>query len=88
MNKNYKKIEFSAGCNIERAVNELLNYKEKEILACGKFNGTILYSDTVTLDNAYKEIIGKTKIEFDKAQQEWREITKKKSKNIRKKFLR
>lgn len=73
MNKNYKKIEFSAGCNIERAVNELLNYKEKEILACGKFNGTILYSDTVTLDNAYKEIIGKTKIEFDKAQQEWRE---------------
>lgn len=70
--EGYKKIEFNFG-NIEDAVRELLNYKEKGILAYGEFNCTMLYSDTVTLDNAYKEITGKTKAECDKAQQEWKE---------------
>jgi hypothetical protein len=70
MNKNYKKIEFQLGGTIEEAVKELLKYKEKGILACGEFNGTILYSDTITMDGAYKEITGKTKAEFDKMKQE------------------
>ena len=73
MNKNYTKIEFSLGSRIEDAVNELLQYKEKGILTCGDFNGYTLYSDTVTMDNAYMSIIGKTKAEYDKGQQEWRE---------------
>lgn len=73
MNKNYEEIDFSIGSTIEHAVNNLLRYKANGILACGKFNGTMLYSDTVTMDGAYKEITGKTKGEFDKAQQEWRE---------------
>jgi len=82
MNKQYKKIEFCVGSNIESAVKELLNYKEKGILVCGDFNGTTLYSDTVTLDGAYKEITGKTKTEFDKSQQEWRERYDKEEKGI------
>lgn len=73
MNKNYKEIEFFVGSTIERAVKELLEYKEKGILACGDFNGTTLYSDTVTLDEAYISITGKTKAQLDKEHQEWRE---------------
>jgi hypothetical protein len=73
MNKNYKKIDYFIGSTIETAVNQLLGYKEKGILACGDFNGTTLYSDTVTMDSAYLEIIGKTKAEFDKSQQEWKD---------------
>ena len=73
MNKNYREIEFTCGCTIEDAVQELLYHKENGVLACETFNGTTLYSDTVTVDNAYKEIIGKTKDEFDKSQQQWRD---------------
>jgi hypothetical protein len=73
MSKNYQKIEFYAGSNIEDAVNRLLKCKDNGILACGDFNCITLYSDIVTMDGAYKEITGKSKAEFDKAQQEWRE---------------
>lgn len=73
MNKNYKTIEFSAGCNVEEAVNKLLSYRAKGILACGPFNGHTLYSDIVTMDSAYIIITGKTKEELDKQHQEWRE---------------
>lgn len=76
MNKEYKVIEFW-GCNIEGAVNELLEYKERGILASGDFNGVVLYSDTVTMDDAYKSITGNTKEEFDlaikKQRDEWEE---------------
>lgn len=68
----YKEIEFW-GNNIDQAVQELLGYKEKGILVCCDFNGVRLYSDTVTMDNAYLEITGKTKAEFGKAQQDWRD---------------
>ncbi|WP_026883660.1 hypothetical protein [Clostridium akagii] len=70
MEKRYEKIEFTSFCDIKESVKELLSYKDKGILACGSFNGTTLYSDTVTLDSAYKDITGKTKAEFDNAQQE------------------
>ena len=73
MNKNYKEIEFLCGWNIERAVMELLEYKKNGELVCGDFNGHTLYSDTVTVDGAYLEILGKTKAEFDREQEEWRE---------------
>ena len=73
MDKNYRKIEFELGSNIEDAVNKLSYYGRRNVLVCGDFNGHTLYSDTVTLDGAYKEIIGKSKAEFDKSQQEWKE---------------
>lgn len=78
MEEKYLKADFRAGYSIEEAVNELLEYKEKGILVCGEFNGTTLYSDTVTLDSAYIEITGKSKAEFDKEQQEWRDDYKRK----------
>lgn len=64
--KEYRKIEFKWGSNLEKAVNTLLEYKEKGILAFGDFNGRRLYSDTITLDGAYIEIVGCTKDDFDK----------------------
>lgn len=73
MEKNYKEIEFMCGSDVKDAVNELLEYKKKGILVYGTFNGTNLYSDTVTMDNAYIAITGKTKEELDKEHQEWRE---------------
>ena len=73
MDKNYKKIEFLAGCSIESAVSELLEHNERGELVCGSFNGHMLYSDSVTVDDAYVKILGKTKVEFDKEQEEWRE---------------
>lgn len=64
VDKHYEKIDFPLGGSIEQAVNELLNYKKKEKLVYGKFNGVTLYSDTVTMDSAYREITGKSKAEF------------------------
>lgn len=86
MIKNYKKIEFVCGCTIERAVMELLEYKEKGKLVCGDFNGHTLYSDTVTVDGAYLEIIGKTKAEFDKSQKEWRERLRREEEEFKEKI--
>lgn len=65
MDKKYEEIDFGCGRNIESCVLELLEYKEKGELAYGVFNGHELYSDTVTLDNAYIEITGTTKEKLD-----------------------
>ncbi|GAA4880063.1 hypothetical protein GCM10023310_70310 [Paenibacillus vulneris] len=73
MNKQYLKIDFTAGSTIGSAVRKLLEYRESGILVCGEFNGVMLYSDTVTMDGAYEAITGKTKSEFDESQRKWRE---------------
>ena len=73
MNKEYKEIRFFAGCTIEHAVAELLEYKKRGELVCCSFNGHMLYSDNVTVDSAYLEIVGMTKEEFDKEQERQRE---------------
>jgi hypothetical protein len=72
MDKNYQKIEFQVGCDIQDVVNRLLKYKDSGILVYGEFNGTKLYSDTVTLDGAYMEITGKTIDEFNEALEQQR----------------
>lgn len=73
MEKKYTEIELLAGCDIETAVNELLEHKEKGKLVSVNFNGHILYSDTVTFDSAYLEIVGKTKAEWDKEREQQRQ---------------
>jgi predicted nuclease with TOPRIM domain len=73
VNKTYQEIKFYAGQSVESAVIELLGYKRGGILAKGDFNGVTLYSDTVTMDDAYKQITGKTKDEYEKMQQDWRD---------------
>lgn len=70
MDKKYKEIDFMAGSKIADCVEELLSYKAKGKLVYGNFNGVTLYSDTVTMDGAYKEITGMSKVEFDKMTQE------------------
>jgi ribosomal protein S25 len=83
---NYKEIDLWAGCTIEQAFKILLDYKNKGELVYCNFNGVMLYSDKVdldTLDDAYKQITGKTKIEYEKAQQEWRNDYDKKEKEFK-----
>ena len=62
MDKNYRKIEFSAIQSIESAVKELKEHKD---LVCGSFNGQMLYSDIDDVDSAFKKVTGRTKAEFD-----------------------
>lgn len=77
MNKDYKEIKLYAGCSIKIAVAKLLEYRERGELACCNFNEHMLYSDTVTVDGAYLEIVGMTKKEFDKEQERQREEDRK-----------
>lgn len=65
MEKNYIKIEFYGGENIESAVNILRRHRERGELVYGEFNGEKLYSDIDDVDSAYLKITGKTKKDFD-----------------------
>lgn len=65
MEKKYEEIDFICGYTIRDCVNELIKYKYKGRFVYGVFNGHKLYSDTVTLDSAYKQITGLTKKEYD-----------------------
>lgn len=65
MEKEYEQIKLPLGSTIEQVVNELLRFKREEKLVSFRFNGITLYSDTVTMDDAHKQITGKTKTEFD-----------------------
>ena len=65
--------------SIEHAVAELREqYHRFGRKVCMEFNGTILYSDTVTVDNAYMAICGKSKAELDRQQEEWRDEQRRK----------
>lgn len=65
-------INYRYGNTIESAVKTLQEYKERGESVFIEFNGHKLYSCDVTMNSAYQEITGKTKAEFDKAQEEWR----------------
>jgi hypothetical protein len=66
MDKVYEKVNLPLGSTIEEAVEILLSYQLKGNLAYTIFNGAVLYSDTVTINDAYIRILGMTKTEFDK----------------------
>lgn len=63
--KDYELIDAFAGTTIDDAVQTLTEYRSAGKLACINFNGVMLYSDTVTLDGAYKAITDMTKTEFE-----------------------
>lgn len=74
--KNYIFIDCFCGMTIDDAVYELKKWKPEDHngqKAAMKFNDKILYSDTVTIDNAYKLLTGKTKAEYDEEERKWRE---------------
>lgn len=66
----YKEIQFSMAGTLEDAVKDLLHYRVNGKLVYGEFNGVYLYSDTVTMEEAYKKVFGFTKEELDKEQRE------------------
>lgn len=76
MDEEYYKLDYCG--NLENAVYKLQdwNNKYKNRKACIMFNGYKLCSDTVTMDSAYVEVLGKTKAEFDaekrKQREEWK----------------
>lgn len=78
MEKKYIQIE--ALNNLEDAVLELIKYpiEHKGRLACCYFNGQMLYSDTVSLDSAYKAITEMAYFDFKEMLRSQREIIKKK----------
>ena len=57
----YKEIEYFG--HLDGCINELLRYKAKGELVSINFNGHMLYSDTITVDGAYQEVLGVTKAE-------------------------
>jgi hypothetical protein len=75
--KKYTEIKAFVGGDIDSAIAELNNYKEKGELAFIDFNGKKLYSDIDTLKSAYRKITGKTKIQFDRVQKKAHERYKK-----------
>lgn len=58
--------------NLEGAVEKLLQWRNtfKNRKAKIEFNGHWLYSDTVTMEKAFLEVLGKSKADFDKEQDE------------------
>lgn len=52
----YKIVKVGFGATISEAVEKLQSYKFT--YAKLEFNGVWLYSDTVTLDSAYQQIVG------------------------------
>ena len=64
MEKIYEEIQFALGSDIKDAVLKLITFAGQGRLAYGKFNGVKLYSDTVSLDSAFMEILGKNYFEF------------------------
>lgn len=60
-----EEIKLCGGDTIDIAVNKLLKAKKDGRHAYCRFNDTILYSDTVTIDSAYLKICGCTKAEWE-----------------------
>lgn len=86
MEKNYREIEFQCGETIDSAMKYLKSLGEIT-LACGSFNGHMLYSDVDDIDSAYLKITGNTKAQQDEYNRKWLEEYKlAEKKNIKKLF--
>lgn len=72
MDKIYQEVDFGYCGTLKDAVEKLEECRDNGILAYGTFNGHILHSDTVTLDDAYIKIVGTTYAELEEKQKKWR----------------
>lgn len=68
--KEYRE-EFFGG-TLDSVVMKMQEMERRGDHVCTNFNGHMLYSDTVTMDSAYKEVLGCTKAEWDKQMEEFR----------------
>lgn len=73
----HRKIEFIGG-NINSAIRKLGEYNKRGELVYIDFNGIKLYSDTDDVESAYQKITGKTKAEYEAAENKWHEEYQKK----------
>ena len=78
-----EKIEILAGTNLDETVEMLLKMKKQGKSVYCEFNGHKLYSDNVTIDSAYLEVLGTTKEEWVKKRQEWLESLRKKEEQVK-----
>lgn len=68
-NQDYEERAF-LGTSLDHVVEELLNFHASGRRVKTQFNTVTLYSDTVTMDDAYIAVTGFTKHEVDKARAE------------------
>ena len=59
-------IKIGPGYSLEETVNTLLSAKEKGQSVWCEFNGHKLYSDNVSMDLAYLEVLGMKRSEYEK----------------------
>lgn len=64
-----REIKFHDNETVESAVYELLAAKARGEDVYGVWGNHILYSNSVTMDSAYKEVYGRTKTEYDEHKQ-------------------
>jgi hypothetical protein len=73
--KQYREIEFGWGNDLGECIERLT--RNPNSLLKGTFNGHTFYSDTVTMDSAYLEVMGMTKAEKEENGRKWRADYKK-----------
>ena len=76
MSKNYQKIEFKLDTTLAECVLELVQYAVKGQFVCGEFNGHTFYSDTVSMDLAYRVMNTESYYDVLENQKKWREDMK------------
>lgn len=64
-NQEYKTLRTTVGTTIEEVVTELQLSNAMGVRCKVDFNGVMLYSDTVTLEEAYDKITGMTYDEYE-----------------------
>lgn len=76
MEKRYTEMNLKEfwGMSLEKIVYRLLEHRKEGRLVSAYFNGVMLYSDVVTMDDAYLQVVGKSKAEFDAYLEEKLEI--------------
>jgi hypothetical protein len=82
--KEYKEIEPAVGAGLILTVLSLIKktYDTGE-LYCAKFNGQMLYSDTVSLDSAYLAVTGETFSELMETKRKGRENYEKQERELK-----
>ena len=68
--QGYREMFF--GGTLDSVVTKMQELENRGFHVSTDFNGHMLYSDTVTIDSAYKEVLGCTKAEWDKQREEFR----------------
>lgn len=81
----YKKVDFPWH-TLEETVNLLLAHNKRGEKICTKFNGVTLYSDTVTMDDAYKQVTGRTYAEFKADEKRWFDESERKEREWKEKL--